>query len=710
MGADANNAHFLDRIFKPRSVAVIGLSRTALGSPVSVLTTLEDFGYRGDIYLINPNMAPSKDQAYQVCATVDELPGPVDLAVVSVAREHVVDALEACARKGIPAAIVITQGFADADEEGARLQGEMVALARRTGVRILGPNTIGVSNAFENFTSSFIEVHNDKVPIGIISQSGLFMMGHHLINNVPAGFSMSADLGNACDIGIVDVLEYYANDENIDVIQCHLEGIENGQAFIDTASRVARKKPVIVLKAGKSASGQAAVASHSGAAAGENEIYEAAFRKAGVVTAANAEELRLLSRAFVTYTPPKGRRVAIMSFSGGGAILAVDAIEGAGLTLASLSQATREKLRGFFPPWMAVGNPVDVWIPVSRDFHAAFPAVLDLILQDEGVDAVVCIYCSYTLPKYAEFDSSLYIGEIAEKYPEKPVVCWSYGMDIAGFTRRIERSAGVMVFRSLDEAATALAKLAEYGQARRPAARRRALPDAAPNEAAINRILSRAKADGRGYLFTEALEILHEYGVNVMRWRLATDEKDLPGIADQLGFPLGIKIVSPDIVHKSDSGGILLGIENGQALAESYHRLRDNVRRRQPGADITGVLVQRMAPKGKELMIGAKRDPVFGPCLLVGAGGIYTEIIRDFAFRIVPVSEDEAHDMIGELKISEILRGVRGEPACHLGSVAETLLRVSRLVAAHPEIRDIDVNPLIVNERGAVVVDARIIL
>lgn len=710
MGPATGNGRFLDRIFNPRSVAVIGLSRSAVGSPVSVLTTLEDFGYQGKIYIVNPNMPQSEGHAYRVCATLDELPEPVDLAIVSVAREHVLDALEGCARNGIRAAIVITQGFADADEEGARLQEELVALVRRTGVRVLGPNTIGVSNAFGNFTSSFIEVHNEKTPVGIVSQSGLFMMGHILINNEPAGFSMSADLGNACDIGIVDVLDYYADEENIRVIQCHVEGIEDGRAFIDTASRVSREKPIVVLKAGKTSSGRAAVASHSGAAAGENEVYEAAFRKAGVVTANDAEELRLLSRAFVTYTPPQGKRVAIMSFSGGGAILAVDAIESAGLTLASLSESSREKLRKFFPDWMAVENPVDIWIPVSRDFHAAFPQVLDLILQDEGVDAVVCIYCSYTLPKYADFDSSLYIGEVAEKHPGKPVVCWSYGMDIAGFTKRVEKQGDVMVFRSLDEAATTLAKLADYGRARRRPARQASIPGFAPVGERTGGVLGRAKSDGRAYLFTEALEILEEHGLDVLKWRLATDETDLPAIADELGFPVAMKIVSSDIVHKSDSGGILLGIENGQALAESYHRLRDHVMRREPGADIDGVLVQRMAPEGKELMLGAKRDPAFGPCLLLGAGGIYTEILRDYAFRLVPVSEDEAYEMIAELKISKILEGVRGEPACHLASVVDAILRVSRLVAAHPEIREIDVNPLTVNERQAVVLDARIIL
>ena len=397
MSEDSKNADILDLFFKPRHVAIIGLSRTAIDAPISVLTTLKDFGYEGQIYIINPNIVPTDD--YQAYPSLDDIPEPVDLAIVSVERLQVLEVLLGCIRNGIRAAIVITQGLADADEEGRRLQEKMVALTENNDLRIMGPNTIGVSNAFEKFTSSFIEVHNEKTPIGLVSQSGLFMMGHNLINNEPAGFCMSADLGNACDIGLAEVLEYYERNDHIRVIQCHVEGIGQGSAFLETASRVSRRKPIILLKAGKSRTGRIAVASHSGAAAGENEVYQAAFRKAGIITADNAEELRLLSKAFATYRLPKGKRVAVVSFSGGGIILAVDAIEGAGLTLASLSEATKRKLQDRFPSWMAVDNPVDVWIPVAKNFHTAFPEILELVLRDESVDSVLCIYCSYTLPR-----------------------------------------------------------------------------------------------------------------------------------------------------------------------------------------------------------------------------------------------------------------------------------------------------------------------
>ena len=702
MNDDATGPRFLDLFFSPRRVAIIGLSRSAIGTPVSVLTTLKDFGYPGRVTVINPNLAPSED--FDAYGSLDEVPEPVDLAVISVPREGVLKVLEDCAGNGIRAAIVITQGFADADQEGARLQEEMLAFARAKGIRILGPNTIGLSNAFSSFTSSFIEAHNDTYPVGIVSQSGLFMMGHNIVNNVPAGFCMSIDLGNAADISLAEVLEYYDQVDAVRVIQCHLEGVPDGRAFVETAARVSRRKPIIALKAGKTEAGRAAVASHSGAAAGEDQIYRAAFRKAGVVTAENAEQLRLLSRAFATYAPPKGKRTAIMSFSGGGAILAIDAIEGAGLTMASLSEGTTVALRDLFPDWIDVDNPLDVWIPIAKDLHGAFPRILEATLRDEGVDAVLCIYCSYTLPKYDALDCSSHIRDLAKRFPEKPILCWTYGMDIAGFTRHVEKDGTAMVFPSLDDATGALAKLVEYEAYRRGADR--ALPPAQPGVPKATRILQQAK----GYLFTEALEILDNYGIEVADWRLARDPDEVAAAARALTPPWCLKVVSADIMHKTDSGGIVLNIASERDLLESYADLQAAVARHEPGAEILAVLVQRMARKGKELMIGAKRDPAFGPCLIVGAGGIYTEALDDYAFRLAPVSERDAHEMICELNVAKILAGVRGEPACDLPAVSDMILKVSRLVCAHPEIREIDINPLIVNQNGAVVVDARIIL
>lgn len=705
----ARDVGFLERFFAPKKVVIVGLSRSAIGAPVSVLTTLNDYGYGGEIYVINPNMTVADSDGFNVCASLDALPQDIDLAVVSVAREHVQSVLAGCIAKGIKGAVVITQGFADADEEGRRLQEDMLTLARANDLRVLGPNTIGVADAFSCFTSSFIELANDKTPIGQVSQSGLFMMGHHLINNEPAGFCKSIDLGNASDIDLVDVLTYFGQSDRIEVIQCHVEGIVDGRAFVETASRVSKEKPIVLLKAGRSDTGQVAVASHSGAVAGENEMYDAAFRKAGIVPARNSEELRLLSKALVTYTPPKGKRVAVVSFSGGGAILAIDAIEGAGLELARLSEETISGIRDLFPPWLTIDNPVDIWIPVARDFDACFPRILEQVMRDDTVDAVICIYCSYTLPKYDALDASRYVGEIASRFREKPVLCWTYGLDIAGFSKRIEDEGTAMVFPSLDSAAATIAKMADYG-AVRSAASRSAPPRFDVDDGRTDELLASAVQSGSPYLFTESLEILDAYGINSARWELVKSDGELARKAAGIGYPLCMKVVSADIIHKSDDGGVRLNIADDRALLENYYGMREDVLRANPGAAIEGVLLQAMAPKGKEIMIGAKRDPTFGPCLIVGTGGIYTEVLDDYAFRLAPVDETEARGMLAELKLYPLLEGVRGEPPSDVDSVVDTLLRVSQLVSSHSSIKEIDINPLIVDESGSVVVDARIIV
>lgn len=698
----------LDSFLKPRSVAIIGLSRSAIGAPVSVLTSLEAFGYRGRIYVINPGIESSaKLMAYP---RIKDLPEKVDLAIVSVERTSVPGVLEECASIGIGSAIVITQGFADADDEGSRLQEEIQAISKRTGLRILGPNTIGVVNSFARFTSSFIEVQEDRTPIGQVAQSGLFMMGYHLINNEPAGYCMSVDLGNSSDIGLVDVLEYFEQEDDVKVVQCHLEGVTDGAAFLETAARVSRSKPIIALKAGTTAAGQAAVASHTGAVAGSNEVYRAAFRKAGIVQASNAEELRVISKAFAIYTPPKDKRVAIMSFSGGGAILAIDALERAGLKLASLSDSTKAALQSLFPAWISVANPLDIWMPVAKDFKATFPKVLETLLQDTEVDAVLCIYCSYPLPKYALYDSSEHIAGIAAAHRDKPVLCWTYGLDIEGFTRKVEASGAAMVFQSLDDAAVTFAKLADYGAQRAKSPRPVGAVRDQVAESFTQGVLEKARAQKQTYLFTEGLEILNVYGLKVAPWRLVHEERELFSETASLRFPLCLKVVSPDVIHKSDRGGVKLGIRNREDLLETFHAMSRLLPKLAVGAGISGVLVQEMALRGKEVMIGLKRDRDFGPCIVFGAGGIYAEVLNDFAFRLAPFDHAEANAMIEETKISAILKGVRGEGPCHVAGIADALVRISRLACAHPMIMEIDINPLFVTEHEAIAVDARFIL
>lgn len=704
-----STAQLLDPFLRPASIAIVGLSRSAIGSPVSVHTTLDDMGYEGRTYIVNPGMETAPNAT--VCKSVADLPEAVDLAIISVARDMVPDTLEACAARGIGSAVVITQGFADADPKGAELQARVDAIIARTGMRVLGPNTIGLVNSPAKFTTSFIEVTPDDLPVGQVSQSGFLMMGHHIVTNEPAGYCTSIDLGNGCDIGLVDVLEHYEADPNIDVIEIHAEAFADGAGFLRAASRISRKKPVVALKAGRTAAGQAAVASHTGAVAGQARVADAALRQAGVMQADTAEELRIFSKSLAFFGAMKGRRVAIMSFSGGGAVLAIDALDRAGLELADLAPETVETVKRLFPDWMEVANPLDIWIPVARDLNDAFPLVMNALLADEGVDAVMCIYCSYTLPKYDRFDASGHIRDLSAAHRGKPVVCWSYGQDIEGFTRTIEARRSAMVYPRLDDAARALDVLARHGEHARGAVQ---TPSEAGRDAAAERaaaaILAQARSDGSPYLFTQAFDILSAYGLPVVDWAHVRDETDLQGRTAQLSAPLCLKIDSPDVIHKSDSGGVALGVGQGAALAQAVQDMKTRVAGNVPGARLDGVVVQEMAAKGIEVMIGMVRDASFGPCIVFGTGGIHAEILDDFAFRIAPFTMQDARAMIDETRISRILAGVRGQEGADIDALADVLVRISQIAAAHPEIQEIDLNPVFAGPGGARIVDARFIL
>ena len=408
---------------------------------------------------------------------------------------------------------------------------------------------------------------------------------------------MSIDLGNASDIDLVDALTYFGRSDRIEVIQCHVEGIVDGGAFVETASRISKEKPIVLLKAGRSETGRVAVASHSGAAVGENEVYDAAFRRAGVVPARNAEELRLLSKALVTYTPPRGKRVAVVSFSGGGAILAIDAIEGAAWS----SPGSRRKRYALsricsLPGWPSTTRSISGSRPPGIS-TPPFPISWSRSLRDDAVDAVICIYCSYTLPKYTALDSSRYVGEIASRFPEKPILCWSYGLDIAGFSKRIEDGGTAMVFPSLDAAANTIARMADY-RAVRHAAPRGAPPRFDVDDVRVGELLTSAARSGSRYLFRESLEILEAYGIDTARWKLARDEGALAREAAEIGYPVCMKVVSADIVHKSDSGGIRLNIADDRALLDNYRGMREDVLRASPGATIEGGIASGDGARG----------------------------------------------------------------------------------------------------------------
>ena len=699
--------HFLEPFFNPKSVVIVGLSRNALESPVSILTTLRAYGYAGEVVLVNPNLPPQADLL--VFPDITSIDIDIDLAIVTVPRAAVPDVLTQCSERNIPNAIVISQGFADADEIGRTLQDEIVQIQSQSGMRILGPNTIGVSNGFGSFTSSFFEMAKETEPVGLVAQSGLFFMGYNNINDVGAGYGMALDFGNGCDISITDALDYYEQNDDIEVIQCHIESIEDGRNFIDVANRVSKVKPIIALKAGKSESGKKAAASHSGAAAGEAKMYSAAFESAGVIQVNDAEEMRMLSRAFHTFKGIEGRRVAVFTFSGGAGVLAIDAIEDAGLELATLSAETVDKVNAWFPSWMEAGNPLDIWIAVSGgNFHDAYPALLELVLQDENVDSVMCIYASFTTPKYDVFNVSSHLRKMAAKYPEKPIVGWSYGLNVSGITRKIEQDGNIMVFPGLESAARCLRKMLDYQDFRYRGVNTSTVFEIEVDYERANAVFNKAIKENRSYLFTDAFEILEAYGIDSPPWLVVNNRADVEDTDLALRFPLAVKLISQDVLHKSDAGGVLLGINNVDELLTGFDKIVAIAEQQQ--SRFEGVFLQEMIRGEQELIFGAKNDPVFGPGLIAGAGGIYTDLLDDFSFAIAPVDENTASDMIGKLRLAPTLNGARGSTPCDVGAMRNILLRLSRLICDFPEIRELDLNPVIARADGAIAVDARMLL
>ncbi|MBF97186.1 MAG: hypothetical protein CMJ13_08190 [Pelagibacterales bacterium] len=703
-----NERELLDLFFNPKSVAVIGLSRSAIGNPVSILTSLNDLNYEGEIFVVNPKMGHAPNAT--VVRDLFDIPKEVDLAVISVQREVVPKTLESCAIKGIKAAIIITQGFSDSDEIGLILQKEIDLIILKTGIRVLGPNTIGSVSASSGFTSSFIEVSPSKTPIGQVAQSGFLMMGHHIINNEKSGYFCSIDLGNSCDIGFIDVLKYYRALPHIKVIECHAESISEGRDFVSLAAQIVVEKPIVLLKAGKSEAGKAAVVSHTGAVAGQTKICEAALLQAGVILADSSEELRIISKTLATLNGMQGKRIGIISFSGGGAVLAIDAIEKFGLNIANLSKQTIAKIQPLFPKWMEVKNPLDVWIPVARDLDDAFPLLLETLLSDSNVDAVICIYCSYSMPKYSSYNSAKHISKISSKYKNKPVACWSYGHDIEGFTRKIEEEGLAIVYPSLDLAAKCLSIVAKSSNndVNMPTDVSPILIDKLKLNKA-RKIIRVAQSNGRNYLFPEAFRVLELYDFNLVKWVEISPDEDIVYATSKLSSPLCLKINSPDLVHKTAGGGVMLGVgtENLKSSCKNLLAKFDAQFSIQKGVSI---VVQEMKDQSFELMMGMVRDPSFGPCVVFGSGGVNTEILDDFSYRVAPLSLETTVEMIQETKISKILKNRLEDFDVILNNISNALMQMSLIALNHPEINEIDLNPIFLNNDELIVVDVRFIL
>jgi acyl-CoA synthetase (NDP forming) len=697
--------HPINIFMAPRSVAVIGVSRRTGGGSFNVIENMKTFGFPGKIHPVNP-MA-EEIMGMRVYRDVKDIGEPIDLAIISTPREEIPRIVEDCASMGIKGAIVVSQGFADADEEGKVLQDRLTEIARGKGIRILGPNTLGVANAFSGFTSSFMPLRRERASVGVICQSGIFFVGYSLFTGM---LGKGVDLGNACDLDFADALEYFGEDDQIKVIFAHIEGMREGRRFFEVAQRVTRLKPVIVLKTAKTPGGAQAASSHSGALVGAYEVFDAAFRQCGIIAAHNVEQVSDCTKSLLHLPPMRGKRVGVITFTGAGGIILIDALQECGLELANLSPETIQRIKDLSPPWMRIQNPLDIWPALMKHgIDHVYATALKATLQDPAVDGVICIAIAPKLPEQAYLDVTRVIRDTAASFREKPVTAWLYGANQASISKKMERGGRVISFPTLPRAASALAALFHYHQFLQQT------PSPAPSfpvkQKEVRDVILKSRMAGNKKLEGEAAHVLLEgYGIPVARSRFCKNLPEALKAAEEVGYPVALKVSSPQITHKTDVGAIALNLMSAAQMRETYHSCMSEVKKRAPQAQIQGVLIQEMIPGGAEVILGAKRDRQFGPVIIFGTGGIHTEVWKDISYGIAPLNSQDAEKMVSETRCSQILRGARGERAYDVDLIIECLLRISQFMMDMEEVQEIDINPFTVFHRGGVAVDVKIYL
>ncbi len=695
----------LQFFFNPRSVAIIGASRDSHKLGYGVVNNLPEHHYRGQIYPVNPRAR--EVLGYECYPNIAEVPKPVDLAILIVPARIVADTIAQCGEAGVPAAIVVSGGFSEIGPEGEQREKELTETAARYGMRILGPNCIGAIDTHTPVNTTFVNGMPRIGDIAFVSQSGAVVAAViDWARGAGVGFSRMVSLGNSADVNETEMLAEMAADPESRVITGYLEGVADGRTFMEVASEAAIKKPVGMVKVGLGESGARAVASHTGALAGSSQAYDAAFRKAGVLRASSLEELFDWARALAWQPLPKGNRVAVLTNAGGPGILAVDALEAAGLTLAPLTDATREYLRTRCPAHSSVRNPVDI---LAGSGPATYARALDALLADETVDAAVVIQA----PQDWFFPTSLaeVIGEVAAG-SKKPVLACLMGLASTGDALKILHRQRIPNYAFPERVATSLAAML---------ARRRWLetpekvfpePFTVDSESA-ERVVQTALDAGREVLSgPETAQLLKAYGLTVPADALAVSAEAAVTLAQEMGCPVALKVDSAEITHKSDVGGVEIALADANAVKAGFERIIANVKRNKPEAQLKGVTVQQMIPAGLEVSVGWKRDPQFGPMLLVGSGGTDVELVRDVAVAIAPISRSRAEWMLDETFVSKKLAGWRGAPPADREAVIDALLRISQMSMEHPQIAELEINPLrvLADGEGAVAVDGRGIL
>ncbi len=691
----------------PKSIAFIGASSTPGKLGFDILSNIKHLGYKGKIYPVNPKGQPIL--GLKTYTSIRNLPEIPDLVLVAIPASTVNKTIQECGKHGIKNITIISAGFKEVGGEGVQREKDLQNIIQKYGICLIGPNCLGIINTDIDMNASFAEGMPNKGNVSLISQSGAMAVA--IIDwayESGVGFSKIISMGNKAGVTENDLLEYLGNDSKTKVILMYLESIADGKNFMKIARKVSLKKPIIIVKSGTSEAGTKAISSHTGSLAGSDIAVSTAFEQTGIIRAESTQELFDFAKAFSAQQPPKGKRVGIITNAGGPGIMATDALSTTTLKLADISKQTQEKLSKGLPQTASLHNPVDVIgdAPAKRYQHAA-----QTLLESNEIDSLLVVLTPQIMTevkKVAEITTSL-----AHQYPEQTVMSVFMGGESVrrGYTVFRRNHFPNFVFPS--RAILALDHMYQYAEWKKHEKNR------LRKKEVQKKVLGRKKLDaifaskksGERFSPHEIETLMNAYGIKCPKMQLAKTEKEGCQFAKKIGYPVVMKIASPEIYHKTDAGGIRIDIENEKELKSAWQEILDNVKTYNPKAKIEGITIEPMVPIGKEVIIGAKKDPQFGHMLMFGLGGIYVEILKDVTFRIAPITKNEAMHMVEEIKTIELLKGARGEKPVDIKNIAEVIERVGQIMMDYPQIQEFEINPLIVcPRRGTFAVDVNCIV
>ncbi|MEM1995096.1 MAG: GNAT family N-acetyltransferase [Nitrososphaerales archaeon] len=698
----------LDKIFNPKSVAIVGASDEEGSVGYAIMKNFLDSNFKGEVYPVN--IRKEEILGLKAFQSVEQLPKTVDLAIIATPAKTVPEVVEQCGKAGIKGLIIISAGFKEVGPEGKALEDKILEIKQRYDLRIIGPNCLGIIRPSINLNATFINKMPKQGNIAFISQSGALgtaILDWAIHENI--GFSNFISVGSMIDVDFGDLIDYLGTDPKTRSILMYIEGITDARKFMSAARHFARTKPIIVVKAGKFSESAKAAASHTGSLTGEDDIYDAAFKRAGVVRVDEIADLFNCAEVLGLQPLPEGPNLAIVSNAGGPGVMATDALIAKGGKLAKLSPKTMETLNSVLPPYWSRGNPIDILGDANAD---RYRAVLEACFKDENIDGIVIIYTAQAVADPIEIAKAVVEVCKSERYTHKTILTSFMGAGVIEEANRILNENGIPTYSTPEQAVKTYLYMYQYKRNlellyETP----EELPvDVSPPKRPILFAMRNAVMENRDMLTeAESKEILLYYGLPVVSTHVAKTAEEAVQLVSQTGYPVALKILSPQITHKTDAGGVALNLNSEAEVREAFERIIKNAKAYNPSAEILGVSVQPMIKKrGYEVIIGAKKDPIFGPVILFGMGGVSVELFKDYAIGIPPLNQTLARRLMEETKVYQLLKGYRNMPPANLKLLEEILIRFSQLIVDFPQIREVDINPLIIDEKEAFVLDARI--